>query len=53
MSSCAVQLIDDHYLVVTAIITFLMQSSFFIVAAGFQFDYVTDFAGKKCRTPTI
>jgi hypothetical protein len=43
--SCAVQLIDEHYLAITAIITVLMQSCFFLIAAGFEFDYVTDFAG--------
>eukprot|EP00250_Pteridium_aquilinum_P008647 c18100_g1_i1 orf=874-1854(-) len=37
--------LDDNYLGITAIVTVLYQSSFFVIAAGFKFDKVTDFAG--------
>lgn len=37
--------LDDNYLAITAIVTVLYQLSFFIIAAGFKFDKVTDFAG--------
>nr|XP_043640181.1 uncharacterized protein LOC122611254 isoform X1 [Erigeron canadensis] len=37
--------IDDHFLALTAIVTFGYQLSFFIVTALLKFDKVTDFAG--------
>jgi len=36
---------DAHYLALTFLITVFMQLSFFVVAYGFEFDLVTDFAG--------
>lgn len=37
--------IDPYYLAITAIVTVAYQLSFFLVANGFKFDKVTDFAG--------
>ena len=36
---------DYDNLAICAIVTVAMQLSFFVVAAGFKFDKVTDFAG--------
>lgn len=36
---------DDDNLAICAIVTVAMQLSFFVIAAGFKFDKVTDFAG--------
>ena len=41
----AVQVFDDSHLAICAIITVAMQLIFFTIAATFQFDKVTDFAG--------
>ncbi|GBO44407.1 hypothetical protein AVEN_129779-1 [Araneus ventricosus] len=41
----AVIIFDEDHLLISAIITFAMQLIFFIIAATFQFDKVTDFAG--------
>lgn len=41
----AVQIFDDSHLAICAIITVAMQLIFFTIAATFQFDKVTDFAG--------
>ncbi|RUP51426.1 hypothetical protein BC936DRAFT_148146 [Jimgerdemannia flammicorona] len=40
-----VQVFDNYYLGITALVTILYQLSFFTVAASFKFDTVTDFAG--------
>lgn len=40
-----VQIFDEDHLAISAIITVGMQLIFFIIAATFQFDKVTDFAG--------
>lgn len=37
--------IDEHFIAITAIVTFVYQLSFFTVAVIFKFDKVTDFAG--------
>ena len=37
--------VDPDNLAICAIVTVAMQVAFFIVAAGFKFDKVTDFAG--------
>ena len=39
-------IIDPYYLGVTAAVTVAYQLSFFLVANGFKFDKVTDFAGR-------
>jgi hypothetical protein len=36
---------DRNYLGITALVTAVFQLTFFIVAATFKFDKVTDFAG--------
>ncbi|CAI5471107.1 unnamed protein product [Closterium sp. Yama58-4] len=36
---------DSNYLAITAVVTIAYQLSFFVIAAGFKFDKVTDFAG--------
>ena len=36
---------DDKNLLICALVTIGMQTTFFIVAATFKFDKVTDFAG--------
>ncbi|XP_055935636.1 uncharacterized protein LOC129965613 [Argiope bruennichi] len=41
----AVIIFDEDHLLISALITLAMQLIFFIVAATFQFDKVTDFAG--------
>ncbi|XP_071035537.1 uncharacterized protein [Parasteatoda tepidariorum] len=41
----AVSVLDDDHLLISLIITVIMQFIFFIIAATFQFDKVTDFAG--------
>ncbi|CAL1279545.1 unnamed protein product [Larinioides sclopetarius] len=41
----AVIVFDEDHLLISAIITLAMQLIFFIIAATFQFDKVTDFAG--------
>lgn len=41
----ATQFLDEHYLGLTAVVCAGMQTAFFIVAATFKFDKVTDFAG--------
>lgn len=40
-----VQIFDEDHLAISAIITVGMQLIFFIIAASFQIDKVTDFAG--------
>lgn len=40
-----VQVLDDNYLAITAIVTFFFQLSFFIVTYLCRFDKLTDFAG--------
>lgn len=39
------KVLDDNYLAITAIVTAVYQFTFFLIAAGFKFDKVTDFAG--------
>jgi hypothetical protein len=41
----AVQILDDHHLAICAIVTVTVQLIFFAVAATFQLDKLTDFAG--------
>jgi hypothetical protein len=41
----AVQILDDHHLAICAIVTVTVQLVFFIIAATFQLDKLTDFAG--------
>ncbi|CAI7899446.1 unnamed protein product [Closterium sp. NIES-54] len=36
---------DSNYLAITTVVTIAYQLSFFVIAAGFKFDKVTDFAG--------
>mmetsp|Transcript_52113 Transcript_52113/g.127237 ORF Transcript_52113/g.127237 Transcript_52113/m.127237 type:complete len:304 (+) Transcript_52113:181-1092(+) len=43
--ACAVQVLDENYLAISALVTLGIQGAFFVVAAGFKFDKVTDFAG--------
>lgn len=40
-----VEVLDERYLAICAIVTVGMQMSFFIIAATCKFDKVTDFAG--------
>lgn len=40
-----VQIFDEDHLAISAIITVGMQLIFFVIAASFQIDKVTDFAG--------
>jgi hypothetical protein len=41
----AVEILDEDHLAICAIVTVAMQLIFFIIAAFFQFDKVTDLAG--------
>ena len=40
MSQCAVPVLDEYYLGITAIITASQQFIFFLIAAGLEFDKV-------------
>ena len=42
---CNVEIFDPYYFGFSALITILYQLLFFIIAAWFKFDKVTDFAG--------
>jgi hypothetical protein len=41
----AVQILDQHHLAICAIVTVTLQLVFFTIAATFQLDKLTDFAG--------
>ena len=45
LSCCITQIFDNYYIIISSIITIIQQFLFFIIAAYFKFDKVTDFAG--------
>ena len=45
LSCCIIQIFDNYYIIISCIITIIQQFLFFIIAAYFKFDKVTDFAG--------
>ena len=44
-SCCLTPVFDNYYIIISSIITIIQQFIFFIIAAYFKFDKVTDFAG--------
>lgn len=45
LSCCITHIFDNYYIIISSIITIIQQFLFFIIAAYFKFDKVTDFAG--------
>lgn len=45
LSCCITPIFDNYYIIISSIITIIQQFLFFIIAAYFKFDKVTDFAG--------